>query len=259
MAQRKTFDREVITASDMPDERKRTVAIEVAVGSLVPNPMQPRSNYDPDKLADLAKSIKAKGVIQPLVVEKLESGYQIVFGHRRWYAAQDAKLETVPCIVRKVETNKDRLLLALTENVVRDNMSEIDEGRSYLRLQDEFEMTQDEIAAETGVDQSQISRAMRLAKAPEQVQEWVETETISPSAARTILAAASTPKAVERVIEKAATAIQNGKVTAKALQVAIAPRGGKQQKSRLTLAIEMVNKAIMMDKAIISNGRVVEL
>lgn len=258
MAVRKTF--EVITADDLPDERKRTVVIDVAVGSLVPNPMQPRESYDPVKLAEMRDSIKARGIINPLVVEKLETGgYRIVFGHRRWYGAQDAKLETVPCIVRKVENDKDRLLLAVVENKIRHDMTELEEGRSYLKLQDNFKMTQEQIAQETGVDQSQISRATALAKAPDQVQEWLETATISPAAARTILSAASTPKARERVVQKAAEAIENGKVTAAKLKVELAPRNGKQAMSALALAIETVNRAIAAGKAKIESGKVVEL
>ena len=228
MAERKVRNVEVLTAADMPEERKRTVAIEVVTNSLVPNPMQPRSSYDPDKLSDLTKSIKANGVIQPLVVERLEAGgYQIVFGHRRWYAAQDAGIETVPCIVRKVETNKERLLLALTENVVRDNMSDIDEGRSYQRLRDAFGMTQEEIAAQVGVDQSQISRAIRLAEAPKTIQEWLDVEAISPAAAHVVLAAAPRKREMPKVLAEAQKAVENGLTTATALKAQLGGRGGE--------------------------------
>lgn len=258
MAERKVRSIDVITASDMPEERKRVVVREVAITSLVPNPRQPRSNYEAEPLDELAASIKAKGILQPLVVKELATGgYEIVFGHRRWLAADKAGLTTVPAIVRIVVDGKDSLILALTENKVRHDMSELDEGRGYVNLQEEFGMTQAEIAAEIGVDQSQISRAIKLAKAPEPVQEWLETETISPSAAGTILAAASKASKPDKVLRKAAAAIQDGNVTAASLKAKLTPQS--KEKGHLAMAVATVNKALLNGKAKIESGKVVEL
>ena len=131
---------------DAPEPRTST--LEVDVDRLVPNRFQPRAQMDDARLEDLARSIKANGVIQPIVVRRDGDRFQIIAGERRWRAAQKAGLMRVPVVVREVTDGQDRSLLemALIENIQRENLNPIDEALAYRRLSDEFHLTQEEIA-----------------------------------------------------------------------------------------------------------------
>lgn len=255
MAIRKVRE-DILTASDMPEERKRVVVIEVAVTAIKPNPKQTRSEYDEQKMLELTTSIQEHGVLQALTVEKSINGYQIVYGHRRWIAAGRAGLETVPCVVRTVLGDKDRIILSLSENVIRDDMPELDCGRAYLSLQSEHGMTQTEIAKTIGVNQSTIQRAMALAKAPDPVVELLETGAISPAAARQLASAA---KAMPGRFVAALTEIENGNATtAKEIERIVTPKRATAAKNdALVSAIRIVNKALSSGNAKIEDGKVV--
>ena len=171
-------------ASDRP--------LEVDSDLLRPNKFQPRTHIDDAKIEDLARSIRANGVIQPIVVRKIDRGYEIVAGERRWRAAQRAGLMKVPVVVREIPDER-LLAAALIENLQREDLNPIEEALAYRRLADEFQFTQDQIADSVGKDRSSIANIVRLLRLPREVRENVSAGTLSMGHARAILALPDEP------------------------------------------------------------------
>jgi ParB family transcriptional regulator, chromosome partitioning protein len=173
---------------DVP-EPGRPGVLEVDVDHLSPNDHQPRLQMDDAKLEALAASIKANGVIQPILVRRSGDRYQIIAGERRWRAAQRAGLRTVPVVVREVSAGDKQVLeLALIENLQREGLNPVDEALAYQRLATEFSLTQDQIAAAVGKDRSSIANFMRLLKLPEEVRGDLASGALSTGHARALLA-----------------------------------------------------------------------
>ena len=173
---------------DVP-EPARPGALEVDVDRLSPNEHQPRLQMDDARLDELAASIKANGVIQPILVRRNGDRYSIIAGERRWRAAQRAGLRTVPVVVRDVSPGDKQILeLALIENVQREGLNPIDEALAYQRLASEFSLTQDQIAAAVGKDRSSVANFMRLLKLPDEVRGDLASGALSTGHARALLA-----------------------------------------------------------------------
>ena len=162
---------------------------ELDVELLRPNEYQPRLRVDDARLEELAQSIRAHGVIQPIVVRRTGETYEIIAGERRWRAAQHAGLRRVPVVVREVQSESphDLLEMALIENIQREDLNAIEEGIAY-RLADEFALTQDAIAKAVGKDRSTVANMVRLLKLPDEVQEEVAAGRLSMGHARALLA-----------------------------------------------------------------------
>jgi ParB family chromosome partitioning protein len=143
---------------------------------------------DEVRLQELAHSIKANGVIQPILVRKEGDAYRIIAGERRWRAAQRAGLLKVPVVLRDVTGEAQLLELALIENLQRENLNPVDEALAYQRLADEFSLTQDQIAAAVGKDRSSVANFMRLLRLPEEVRGDLAAGTLSTGHARALLA-----------------------------------------------------------------------
>jgi ParB family chromosome partitioning protein len=173
--------------------------LEVDLDQLEPNHYQPRGPIDAAKLEELARSIKANGVIQPIVVRRLESPiggrerYQIIAGERRWRAAQQAQLARVPIVVKDIPlSEKKRLLeMALIENIQREDLNPMEAAAAYQRLADEFHLKQDDIAAQVGKDRATVANYVRLLKLPEEVRGNVASGALSMGHARAIVALTS--------------------------------------------------------------------
>ena len=161
-------------------------AFDVDVDLLHPNRFQPRVHIDDGRIDELARSIRAHGLIQPIVVRRDGETYEIVAGERRWRASQRAGLLKVPVVVQDVPD--DRLLAAaLIENVQREDLNPIEEAQAYRRLADELRLTQDQIAEAVGKDRSSIANYVRLLKLPNEVRDNVAAGTLSMGHARAIL------------------------------------------------------------------------
>jgi ParB family chromosome partitioning protein len=160
--------------------------LEVDTDLLKPNPFQPRTIMDDGKIDDLARSIRTAGVIQPIVVRKAGTGYEIVAGERRWRASQRAGLLKVPIVVRDIPD--DRLLAAaLIENLQREDLNPMEEAYAYRRLADEFHLTQEQIADAVGKDRSSVANVLRLLRLPTELRENVAAGAIAMGHARAIL------------------------------------------------------------------------
>jgi len=167
----------------------------IETNRISPNPQQPRRDFDEQELMELASSIREFGIIQPIVVTKIEKDtetgtqveYQLIAGERRWRAAKIAGLERIPAIIRSINLERDRLELAIIENVQRANLNPIEAARAYAKLQDQFSLTQREIAVRIGKSRETIANVLRLLNLPTQLQEAVAKNTISESQARLLL------------------------------------------------------------------------
>ncbi len=167
----------------------RSTSFEVDIDQLEPNRLQPRAHPETAALDDLARSIKANGIIQPIVVRKVDGGYQIIAGERRWRAAQHAGLLKVPVVVKEVEEGRDDRLLemALVENLQRENLNPMEEAVAYRRLMDEFDLTQEQIADAVGKDRSSVANLLRLLRLPQPVRDQVSAGALSMGHARALL------------------------------------------------------------------------
>ena len=167
--------------------------LEVDIDRLSPNELQPRVQFDDEKLEELAQSIKAKGIIQPILVRPLGGGaYRIIAGERRWRAAQRAGLLKVPVVVRDLADGSDQQLLelALIENIQRENLNPLDEAVAYQRLAEQFSLTQEQIAAAVGKDRSSVANLIRLLKLPEEVRADLAAGSLTMGHARSLLSLA---------------------------------------------------------------------
>jgi ParB family chromosome partitioning protein len=201
--------------------------LELDVDRLQPNVHQPRARIDEAALEDLARSIKANGVIQPIVVQKTGDAYRIIAGERRWRAAQRAGLTRVPVVVKAVDGSDDRKLLemALVENIQREDLNAIEEAQAYRRLAEEFGLTQDAIAAAVGKDRSTVANTMRLLRLPEEVQHEVAGGRLTGGHARALLALADAAeqRRVGREIVAKELSVRDAEALVKKLS---APDGG---------------------------------
>jgi ParB family chromosome partitioning protein len=160
--------------------------LEVDSDLLTPNRFQPRTTMDDGRIEELARSIRSNGIIQPIVVRKTETGYEIVAGERRWRASQRAGLLKVPIVVRDIPD--DRLLpVALIENLQREDLNPMEEAHAYRRLVDEFHLTQEQIADAVGKDRSSVANVIRLLRLPLEVRENVASGAIAMGHARALL------------------------------------------------------------------------
>jgi ParB family chromosome partitioning protein len=161
---------------------------QIPVGSIRPNARQPRKRVDAEGVAGLAESVRAEGVIQPIVVRPDgEGSYELVAGERRWRAAKAAGLPTVPALIRETD-DRDSLLLALVENVAREDLSPVEEARAYAVLQDEFGLTLGDIAERVGRSKPSVSNRLRLLDLPDDVLALVERGALTEGHARAVLA-----------------------------------------------------------------------
>jgi ParB family transcriptional regulator, chromosome partitioning protein len=160
---------------------------EVPISALDPNPFQPRGTPDPARLAELAASIRESGIVQPILVRRRGERFQIIAGERRFRAAEQAGLVNVPVTVRDVD-DEHLLELALVENIQREELNPIEEAQAYHRLQDEFRLTQDEIARRVGRDRTTIANTLRLLRLPRELREMVAAGRLDAGHARALLA-----------------------------------------------------------------------
>lgn len=160
--------------------------LELPIGEIAPNPLQPRTDIGEEQIDELADSIRKVGVLQPIIVRPSGAGYQIIAGERRWRAARAAGLEKVPVRVRAT-TETEALALALIENLQREDLNPIEEARGYRRLIAEYDMTQAELADNVSRSRSAVTNTLRLLDLPEDIQELLYRGRLSAGHARAIL------------------------------------------------------------------------
>ena len=160
---------------------------EIDIDLVEPSPYQPRTRFREEALDELARSIQASGIIQPIVVRPIGNRYQLIAGERRWRAAQRAGLRRVAAIVRQV-TDELALEMTLVENIQREDLNAMEASRAFERLMDEFQMTQEAVAERTGKDRTTVANAIRLLKLEPTIQDWIEEGKLTAGHGRALLA-----------------------------------------------------------------------
>jgi len=178
----------LIPDKDRSDSIAGEVVAYLKTSSIRDNKFQPRTDYDENKLKDLMESIKEKGIIQPILVREIEEGgYEVIAGERRIKAARALNMEDIPAIIKSVN-DEEALIIALIENVQREDLNPIEEAQAYKRLIENFNLNQEDVAKAVGKDRSTISNIMRLLKLPDEIQQLVYGGDITMGHARALLA-----------------------------------------------------------------------
>lgn len=201
----------------------------IRIENIVPNRYQPRHTFPQDELAELTASIKESGVLQPIIVRRKGDGvYELISGERRWRASKEAGLETIPVVIRNC-SDQEALLLALVENLQREDLNPMETARAYSRMMTEFGLTQEAIAVKVGRDRSSVANFVRLIHLPSEVQELVEGGTLTTGHAKALL---SLPSAEEqlRIGKMVAAATLSVRETEKLVELSIV-RKKRQPKS----------------------------
>jgi ParB family chromosome partitioning protein len=162
---------------------------QIDIDLIDPSPYQPRTRFREEALDELARSIKASGIIQPLVARPIAGRFQLIAGERRWRAAQRAGLTKVSAIVRQV-SDELALEMTLVENIQREDLNAIETARAFDRLMEEFQLTQEAVAERTGKDRATVANAVRLLKLEPTIQEWIEEGKLTAGHGRALLAVA---------------------------------------------------------------------
>ncbi|PYS21027.1 MAG: chromosome partitioning protein ParB [Acidobacteria bacterium] len=186
MAQRKALGRGLSALLGTPDLETDQLR-EIDIERILPNAHQPRRDFDEESLNELANSIRAHGVVQPIVVRPLpDAFFQLIAGERRWRAAQRAGLMRIPAVVR--ETGEHAALeIALVENLQREDLNPMEEAQAYERLIVQFGLTQEEVARRVGKNRATIANMLRLLKLPPEVQQWLRENRLSTGHAKALL------------------------------------------------------------------------
>ena len=175
--------------------------LEIDVDRIDRNPFQTRTNFDAEKLSELAKSISASGVVQPIIVRGVSNGrYQLITGERRLLASKEAGKKTIPAVLREV-SDEQAMEMTIVENLQRADLNPMEQARAYARLHTDFQMTQEQIAIRTGKERASVANFLRLLKLPERVQQQVESGDLSFGHARTLLSL-STPEQILSAAQK---------------------------------------------------------
>ncbi|MDD4570673.1 MAG: ParB/RepB/Spo0J family partition protein [Tepidanaerobacteraceae bacterium] len=165
------------------DDSNRIISIDIH--KIKPNTNQPRKLFNEDKIEELARSIEKHGLIQPILVREAEKGFEIVAGERRWRAARKAGLKEIPCILRDL-TDEQNMLIALIENLQREDLNPIEEAQGIQRMMESFGLTQDEVSKSVGKSRPYISNALRLLRLPLSIREMVINGDLTSGHARAI-------------------------------------------------------------------------
>jgi ParB family chromosome partitioning protein len=227
--------------SALDDNDRKALGIhEIELDKIVPNEYQPRKVFDDEKLKELAASIKEQGVIQPVIVHRAGSGYELIAGERRWRASRLAGLKTIPALVKEA-TKRELLEMALIENIQREDLNPLEAAEAYKRLQDEFKLTQEDLARRVGKERSTVTNFLRLLGLPKEVKHDLATGALSMGHAKALLS-------LERVRDQVQAALM---IVKKGLSVreaeALASRlknPPKEKKARLSHELKAVEEKL---------------
>lgn len=165
-------------AEGMPNKDRHPGIMMCALEDIVPNTYQPRHLFDDGTIDELAQSIRANGLIQPLIVRRGQKGFQLIAGERRWRAAKLAGLKQVPIVIRRT-TDQEALELALIENIQREDLNCLDTATAYQQLATEFSLTQEQISQKVGKERATVANYLRLLRLPEKVKNWLKEGTLT--------------------------------------------------------------------------------
>jgi ParB family chromosome partitioning protein len=245
MPRRKALGRGLSALLPEPEPAAANDAVaEVPIDSLIPNPYQPRTALEPARLAELAASLRESGMVQPILVRRLGGRYQIIAGERRWKAAQQAGLARVPVTVRDVAD--DRLLeLALVENIQRQELTALEEAQAFQRLQEELQLSQEDLARKVGKDRSTVTNTLRLLRLPRVVRELLAAGRLDAGHGRTLLGLERGEDQVALAEEAARRGLSVREVERRVALLRAPRAGGRPRKDANTRAAEERLRAVL--------------
>jgi ParB family transcriptional regulator, chromosome partitioning protein len=235
--------------------------VDVAIDQIEVNPNQPRKVFDFTALDELAASIKASGVIQPIIVRKIGGSYQLIAGERRWRAARQAGLDRIPALVRDA-TDAQSLELALVENLLREDLNPIEAAQAYQKLLADFDWTQEELAQRIGKDRTSIANCLRLLRLPEEIQADLRNGRLTMGHARALLALPTVSEQL-RLREEILTHDWSVRTTEDSIRAkeslaearGLTPRKGRRRSVELAALEEALQRGLMTRVRIVGNER----
>jgi len=230
--------RPIITPIAKPTAQAGGSTQEIPVDSIDPNPYQTRRRINEAALEELTESIRASGVVQPVVLRPIANErYQLVAGERRWHASKRAGKATIPAVVRQI-SNEQAMEITIIENLQREDLNPMEQARAFERLSREFSLTQEQIASRTGKDRASVANFIRLLKLPESVQNSLEAGTLSFGHGKVLLALAGFPEHMERaareILEKQLSVRQTEELVGRLLN----PQTAEQKQEKPAVQID---------------------
>ncbi|MFQ5656050.1 MAG: ParB/RepB/Spo0J family partition protein [Candidatus Methylomirabilales bacterium] len=242
----------------IPSGKVEQDVVEVPLTEIRPSSLQPRKRFDDKKLDELTASIRAHGVLSPIIVRQAPYGYELVAGERRLRAAERAGLERIPVVIREV-SNTQMLEVALIENLQREDLNPIEEAEVYRRLVEEFGLTQEEVATRVGRDRASVANTLRLLKLPQKIREDLIDGTLSAGHGRAVLALEG-----QHLQLKAREAIVRNRLSVRAAELLVKrlkavpqgqPRGVKRPNPQIAYIEEQLRRALATKVRVMRSGR----
>ena len=217
--------------------------LQVGLASIIPSPLQPRKNFEPEALQELIDSIRQHGIIQPLIVRRVNGRHELIAGERRWRAAQELGLAEVPVIVRAA-SDLEVLELSLIENLQRTDLNPIEEAQGYSRLAGEFGMRQEDIAQKVGRSRASVANAIRLLDLHPQIQTWVGQDLLSVGHAKVLLGV----KIIDEQLKLAETILRRSASVRQTERLVTRHLGGWKKRRRTTVTVTSAVISDLQDK-----------
>ncbi len=231
------------------------------IEEIIPNRSQPRKHFDESKLQELAESIKEKGILEPLIVRKMEQGYELIVGERRWRAAQKAGLKEVPVLVKETE-RREALEISLIENLQREGLNPVEEAEAFKGLIEEFDISQEDLSKRIGKDRTTVTNTLRLLKLPPEVRDHLLQNRITSGHARALLSLENKEKQKElcALVVKKGLSVRETEAIAKRWsekpKKSPAPAGkGRDLESQLTSLQDSLRKHLGTKVHILQKGK----
>lgn len=230
-----------------PATHPRDAVMRIPLDQIVPSPLQPRKEFEPEQLRELMDSIREHGIIQPLIVREVGGKLELIAGERRFRASRELGLKEVPVITREA-SDRDVLEMALIENLQREGLNPIEEARAYDRLSREFSMRQEDIAQRVGKNRATVANAIRLLDLPISVQQMLTVGQVSTGHAKVLLSLKSAidqTRAADEILKKGLTVRATEKLVAQILKPPAPPKVGPPTSAELEAAIRMVEQRLV--------------
>lgn len=251
----KTSKKGKTSTAPSTSEEEGEAVVWIDINDIKPNENQPRKHFDAEKISDLAASIKEHGIIENLVLRKSEGGYSIVAGERRWRAAREAGLKKVPAVVREL-TDQENMLIALIENMQREDLNPIEEAEGLSAMMETYGLTQEQISKSVGKSRPYISNALRLLVLPKEIREMLSVGEITAGHAKALLSIPGENMQLDiaRRIGKEGLSVRDvERLSRDRAEKTGTTRGKKRQKNSDVLAVEEELKEILGTKVAINN------
>jgi len=224
---------------------------EVSISDIVPRKEQPRKNFDPESLRELSDSIREHGVLQPLLVRTKNKKYEIIAGERRWRAAQQAGLKTLPVLIKDID-DEEAAEFSLIENIQRDDLTVLEEAQAYRNMIDNFSYTQEKLASRVGKSRAHIANTIRILKLPAEILDYIEQGKISAGHARAILGLSTEQEQI-----RAGRDIIAGNMTVREIEKTVKNKKSKTTKKKAVKTVEISEIENLLEKHLATRIKII--